>query len=264
MVSQALPSRSTGSAAVCSVQSMRPCHKWAYKCCVCDNRYPLVELAISWRQQLRLVKTCKPLSPCLAYPHKIKAALKRFECKLIYARLNFTPFPSPLTLKTNHSHLVFHYDSESRTQRSDSRGKWFSAEIRATASGDLPAPLSHLLSLKTHPKNSRGRKWPMRFLKHISIKKLMTDKGKSCRAFLKSPKFNLFPFSYLQAFHKWVQSLWLREKSSIVEIQIPPKSWELWECESVRYKTPYALGGRKTLWNVLFDVHEWKLYHPSE
>lgn len=44
------------------------------------------------------------------------------------------------------------------------------------------------------------------------------DKEKSCRALITLPKFNLFPFPYFQALHKWVQSLWLREKSSIVEI----------------------------------------------
>lgn len=112
--------------------------------------------------------------------------------------------------------------------------KWFNRKVvlsqnkSHTTPMTLPLPPSHLLALKLHPKSSRGRKWSMKLLKYICIKKLMTDKGKSCRAFVKPPQFNLFPFSYLQAFDKWVQSLWRREKSSIVEIQIPPKSWELW------------------------------------
>lgn len=143
--------------------------------------------------------------------------------------------------------------------------KGLSAEKSATTSVSLPAPLSHLLSLKMHPKKTAGgRKWPVKSPKHLRIKKLMADKGKSCRAFIKPPKFNLFLFTYLQAFHKWVQSLWLRKKSTIVEIQIPPKSWELWQWESVRCKTSPALGGQKTPWNVLFYLPERKLYHPSE
>ena len=96
-----------------------------------------------------------------------------------------------------------------------------------------PIP-STLFEKKTHPKSSTGRKWPMKFLKYI--KKLMTDKGKSCRAFIKPPKFNLFLFLTFRLFT--VQSLRLKEKSSIVEIQIPPKSWEFWEWVCQRQDFP--------------------------
>lgn len=89
----------------------------------------------------------------------------------------------------------------------------------------------------------------------INLHQNVDDKEKSCRAFIKPSKCSQFPFSNLQVFHKWVQS--------IAEIQISPKPWELWEWESVRCKIFHALGGRKTLWNVLY-VHARKFYHQNK
>lgn len=73
---------------------------------------------------------------------------------------------------------------------------------------------------------------------------------KSWKAFIKLPKFNLFPFLIFKLFTNAVKAFDWEKKCSIVEIQIPPKSWELGD--SVRYKVFHILGGRKILRNVLF------------
>lgn len=49
---------------------------------------------------------------------------------------------------------------------------------------------------------------------------------KSCRAFIQPPKLKSIPFSLPSGFSTVQVSSRLKEKSSIVEIQIPPKSWE--------------------------------------
>lgn len=79
------------------------------------------------------------------------------------------------------------------------------------------SPLLPTLS-KNAPKKPQGEKMVNEISK-IHLHQNVDDKEKSCRAFIKPSKCNQFPFSKLQAFHKWVQS--------IVEIQISPKSWEL-------------------------------------
>lgn len=46
------------------------------------------------------------LSPPLPCTLKIKETSKRLECKLIYACLNFPPFPFPFGLKKHVFHCV--------------------------------------------------------------------------------------------------------------------------------------------------------------